>query len=520
MTLNVVSFLSAEIVLLVAALAIYLGGAFSTSQKVWAPIALGAIVLAAASLWWCGGNERYMQRTVSAIMIPHNGSTPAAMEVAHKISAFFDNTPVIADSLSAYGRWFALAIGAVMMLMAWRPLATGGTPEYLGSVLLMIAGLMLVASAANLVLLFVGLELISIPTYILLSLGRRDPAGQEAAAKYFYLSVLASAILLYGLSFLYGTAGSMQLRSSPFQPAAPAGFEILSKLAMVLVVAGLCFRITAAPFHFYAPDVYQGTIQANAALLSVLPKAAGLLALVRLVVLGMPKMGPFGWEVFLALSVLTMTLGNVLALWQENVRRLFAYSSIANAGYMLIGVPGPPAAAGRDRRGAGRFGPHPPLAGCRDGRLHVQPCRPAACRGFVGQADALRQRPERPGGKPAAVVHRPGHRRRIECGGGGLLLSPHRQPDVLSRTVGHAPGGRRTRSLRRGVAVQPGRAGIGFLSRPAHERLRRGGEKRGAGSGERGAGFRVRRSGFRVRGSGDGGDAAAGSGGPALSFVA
>ena len=243
-----------------------------------------------------------------------------------------------ADPLSTFGRWFALAVGAVMVLMAWRPLATGGTPEYLGSLLLVVSGLMLVASAANLVLLFVGLELISIPTYILLSLGRRDSAGQEAAAKYFFLSVLASAILLYGLSFLYGTTGTMQLSFLHTPRSVSAGFEDLSKVAMVLVIAGLCFRITVVPFHFYAPDVYQGTIQANAALLSVLPKAAGLLALVRLVVVGMPEMGPFAWKIFLALSILTMTVGNVLALWQENVRRLFAYSSIANAGYMLIGL--------------------------------------------------------------------------------------------------------------------------------------------------------------------------------------
>ena len=243
-------------------------------------------------------------------------------------------TPVIADSLSTYGRWLALAIGAVMVLMAWRPLAVGGTPEYLGSLLLIIAGLMLVASAGNLALLFVGLELTSIPTYILLSLGRHDPAGQEAAAKYFYLSVLASAIFLYGLSFLYGTTGTMQLTQSHH-----VRFDILGTVAMVLIVAGLCFRITAVPFHFYAPDVYQGTIQANAALLSAVPKAAGLLVLVRLIVLvGIPDTGPFAWKILLVLSVITMTLGNAMALWQENVRRLFAYSSIANAGYMLIGL--------------------------------------------------------------------------------------------------------------------------------------------------------------------------------------
>ena len=340
MSLDVVCFLSAEIVLLVAALAIYLGGAFSASQKIWAPLALGAIALAAASLWSCGGNERYVEHRVSAMIqsrVP--GSLISSSEAAGNISKFVDNTPVMPDPLSTFGRWFALAVGAVMVLMAWRPLSMGGTPEYLGSLLLIIAGLMLVASAANLVLLFVGLELISIPTYILLSLGRRDPASQEAAAKYFFLSVLSSAILLYGLSFLYGTTGTMQLTRFVHSPlAAPTGFELLGKLAMVLIVGGLCFRITAVPLHFYAPDVYQGTIQANAALLSAVPKAAGLLALVRLIVLGMPEMAPFAWKIFLVLSILTMTLGNVLALWQENVRRLFAYSSIANAGYMLIGL--------------------------------------------------------------------------------------------------------------------------------------------------------------------------------------
>ena len=298
---------------------------------------------------------------------------------------------------------------------------------------------------------------------------------------------------------------------------------------MVLVVAGLCFRVTAVPFHFYAPDVYQGTIQANAALLSVLPKAAGLLALVRLIVLGMPEMGPFAWKIFLALSVLTMTLGNVLALWQENVRRLFAYSSIANAGYMLIGlavglapgtgtmcgwpvgrhgghvllplrvrggharhvrglgVPRPPAAADRDRRGTGRPGPHPPdmaaaLAVCM---FSLAGLPPAA--GLWGKlllfGSALNV--QAASGGPAAVVHRAGHHRRVECGGGGLLLSPHRQPDVLPRTAGRAPGRRRPRPLRRGVAVQPGRTGVGLLSRAADERVRRGGE--GAGSREQGA---------------------------------
>jgi NADH-quinone oxidoreductase subunit N len=335
-------FLSAEIVLVATALAIYLGGAFSRSVRPWALVAGAGIVLAAAALWAWGGTP---PRVPDPVVANHPPPTAAASGLAGIHNAT-ENCPVIPDPLAAFGRWLALAAGAVMVLMTARPLTTGGTPEYLGSLLLAVAGLMLVAAAGNLILLFVGLELISIPTYILLSLGRRDAAGQDSAAKYFFLSVLASAIFLYGLSFLYGASGTTQLwaiRLRLSMPAGsplglPAGFQPLVKLGLVLVMAGLAFRITAVPFHFYAPDVYQGTIQANAALLSVLPKAAGLVALVRLVVFAMPDVAFDAWKIAVVLSALTMTLGNVVALWQGHLRRLLAYSAIAHAGYLLMGL--------------------------------------------------------------------------------------------------------------------------------------------------------------------------------------
>ena len=106
----------------------------------------------------------------------------------------------------------------------------------------------------------------------------------------------------------------------------------------MLIFAGLGFRLTAVPFHFYAPDVYQGTTNPNAGLLAVVPKIAGLVALVRIAVVAMPGFEQLGWQLSLALAMVTMTLGNLLALWQDNVRRLLAYSSIAHAGYMLIGL--------------------------------------------------------------------------------------------------------------------------------------------------------------------------------------
>jgi NADH-quinone oxidoreductase subunit N len=235
-----------------------------------------------------------------------------------------------------------LGIGAMFALLAARPLASDGTSEYVGSLLLTIAGLMLVGGAGELVLLFVGLELISIPTYVLLYLGRHDVECQESTVKYFFLSVLSSAILLYGFSFLYGVSGSTNLmaiqKSLGDAATLPTGFAVLLRATLALIFAGLCFKIAAVPFQFYAPDVYQGTTYPNAALLSVVPKAAGLVALVRLLVAAMPGMEPYSWRVVVVISVLTMTFGNVLALWQDNLRRLLAYSSIAHAGYLLIGL--------------------------------------------------------------------------------------------------------------------------------------------------------------------------------------
>jgi len=316
MTTATLWLLTPEIVLIAAAVLLYLGGAFVEGQRAWGWLA-GAAILAAAVVLGAQGFQ----------------------------ASGAGGGPLAADGLAFYARWLALAVGGLFVLLAARPLSGGGTAEYLGSLLLAIAGLMLAAAAEDLVLLFVSLELVSIPTYILLYLGRRDAENQEAATKYFFLSILAGAMLLYGFSFLYGVCGTTDLRSMlnvlQNDPAyVVGGFDMLMRIALVLVLAGLGFKIAAVPFHFYAPDVYQGTTHANAGLLSVLPKAAGMLVLVRLLAIALPEREvlSYAWRITLVLSVLTMTLGNVMALWQDNVRRLLAYSSIAHAGYMLIGL--------------------------------------------------------------------------------------------------------------------------------------------------------------------------------------
>jgi NADH-quinone oxidoreductase subunit N len=311
MSPEIVAMLAPEIVLVATAVVIYMAGVFFPARNAWAWLAIGGVIAAAV---------------VMAL------GSPAAST----------SGPLEMDGLARYVRWLALGMGALLVFLASRQSALPGGAEYLGSLLLVIAGMMLVASARELILMFVGLELVSIPTYILLYLGRRDSASQEATVKYFFLSVLASAIFLYGLSFLYGATGSTDLRTIHERlsvvGAEPGGLRALVKVALVMIFAGLGFRIAAVPFHFYAPDVYQGTTHENAGLLSVVPKIAGMMALVRIVALGLAPVESYPWRIALILAVLTMTLGNVMALAQSNLRRLLAYSSIAHAGYMLIGL--------------------------------------------------------------------------------------------------------------------------------------------------------------------------------------
>lgn len=309
MTTETVSYLLPELVLVLTATGIYLAGAFLPPGRSWSATGLGGLLVAAALL-------------------------------ARSWNATGTSGPLATDPLAFFGRALAILVGGLFLLLLMRQAEGDDGPELAGTLLLVVAGLMMVASAAELILLFVGLELISIPTYVLLYIGRRGPRSQEATAKYFYLSILSSALFLYGASFIYGAGGSTLFAeiSAQLAAAGASGMTSIARMGFLLVLAGLGFKIAAAPFHFYAPDVYQGTTHANAGLLAVVPKIAGFLAIIRLLVLAMPGLESFGWHATLVLSVLTMSLGNVLALWQRNVRRLLAYSSIAHAGYMLIGI--------------------------------------------------------------------------------------------------------------------------------------------------------------------------------------
>jgi NADH-quinone oxidoreductase subunit N len=263
------------------------------------------------------------------------------------------NAPVLYSHLALLIKWIALGGGLVLVLFSWNEVPDRQAAEYHACLLLIVAGICLTAAANELVTLFLALELVSIPTYILMYLPRHDNAAQEAALKYFLLSVFSSSLTLFGFSYLYGLAGTTNL-SALHQalngPDAASGLPRVAVIALIMVVAGLGFRITMVPFHFYAPDVYQGTPTVVAALLAFVTKVAGFVALLR--VLGFvlaPTIAPRNDLIGMALSeqgpillwilaAVTMFLGNLLALLQDNIKRMLAYSSVAHAGYMLIAL--------------------------------------------------------------------------------------------------------------------------------------------------------------------------------------
>ncbi len=277
---------------------------------------------------------------------PH-GLYPPPAAAASSTAAFMH------DGLSHAVQPASLLAGMALLILMSQRLNPRYPAEHAACLLFAVAGVNLVATANDLIALFVSLELVSIPTYVLLYLSRSDRPALEATLKYFLLSVFSSALLLYGLSFLMGSAGSTSFTAIQESLRQPTGWVNVGMLqiALVFIAAGLGFRIASVPFHFYAPDVFQGTTMPSAAFLAVVPKIAGFVALLRLawsvlytdqVSASFANLEIYGAALFAALAILTMTVGNVLALLQTDVRRLLAYSSVAHAGYMLVGlaVPG------------------------------------------------------------------------------------------------------------------------------------------------------------------------------------
>jgi len=241
----------------------------------------------------------------------------------------FDDAALASERLAFLG-------GLILVLMSWSTAPSTHLGEYYGGLLIMIGAVPVVGASNDLVSLFLGLELISIPTYVLLGIVKGDHAGAEATIKYFLLSAFASSFFLLGVSYLYGFVGStnLQVIQSNF-----SGAGRLTSFALVLVMCGLAFRVTAVPFHFYAPDVFDGTSLTMAGIMSYLPKVAGFVALIRVMGTGLNSQTiEIVVPVLFVCSALTMLVGNFFASAQNNLRRLLAYSSVAHTGYLMLAM--------------------------------------------------------------------------------------------------------------------------------------------------------------------------------------
>ncbi len=205
-----------------------------------------------------------------------------------------------------------------------------------------VLGALLTASAGDLVMLFVGIELSSLATYILTAFAKRRVTALEGALKYFLLGIFASAILLYGMAWVYGSSGTTDLDQIAVQVqgliAGQDNLDASLLLGLLLVIVGLGFKMAAVPFHFWTPDAYDGAPTPVTGFMSVVPKAAAFAAAVRLLIQGLGPLRDDWVQIIAILAVVTMVFGNIVAISQRNVKRMLAYSSIAHTGYMLAGL--------------------------------------------------------------------------------------------------------------------------------------------------------------------------------------
>ncbi|GAB4419364.1 MAG: NADH-quinone oxidoreductase subunit N [Thermodesulfovibrionales bacterium] len=211
--------------------------------------------------------------------------------------------------------------------------------EYYTLMLFSTLGMMVMASAGDIIVLYLGLELMALSTYVLSGFLRHNIRSNEAALKYFLLGAFASAFLIYGTSIIYGLTGTTDLKAiAGFIKAKGIAENPALMFSMILLVVAFGFKIAAAPFHMWAPDVYEGAPTSITAFMSVGPKAAGFAALGRVFLVAFGNLQVDWAAILIPISILTMAIGNILAIVQTNIKRMLAYSSIAHAGYALIGI--------------------------------------------------------------------------------------------------------------------------------------------------------------------------------------
>ncbi len=323
-----------ELIILIVAFAVFIldlvwGQERSNSSVFPALTMLGALgaVIATVFIWAQAGSGALQLRVIAT-----DSGGALSMLAVDQFAMFFKI-------------YAALTVGLVGLVSTdYIRAHTSFRGEFYAMLLMAGLALMLVASSTNLVMIFLAFEFLSITSYLLTGYLRDNDFSVEAALKYFLYGSVASTVMVFGFSLIYGATGSVDLRDIATALASAdgtvAGYLVMP--AIVLIIVGVGFKIALVPFHQWSPEAYQGAPTPITAFLSVGPKAAGFALMVRILTIAFPGFAhtaAANWvAILMGIAILTMTFGNVVAIWQTDIKRLFAYSSIAHAGYMLIGV--------------------------------------------------------------------------------------------------------------------------------------------------------------------------------------
>ena len=294
------------------------------------------------------------RRRITSVVAIIGLLVPTFFTISLATNLFESNRPttgffgmLVVDQYGLFFDFLFLVVGFGVMLLSLGYIekylrVTPG--EFFAVMIFSLAGMMLMGSTGELISIYISLELTSIPLYILAGLSRTDTRSAEAAVKYVLLGAMSSAILLYGMALLYGVAGTTDLSAITAAITNPKngilGGNLMLLAGAIFIFAGLGFKISAVPFHMWAPDIYEGAPTPATLFFSVGSKAAGFAALLRIFVFGgvAAVSGQDLWVMVAIVAAVTMTLGNVVALLQSNIKRMMAYSSIGQAGYLLVGL--------------------------------------------------------------------------------------------------------------------------------------------------------------------------------------
>jgi len=264
-----------------------------------------------------------------AVMQWNSGATPI-----YSGMMLFDNYAIAFSAITIIS-----TILIILLSKGYFEKISSHVAEYYAIILFSLAGIIVMVSYYNLVMLFIGIEIMSVSLYILAGIKKNDFASNEAALKYFLMGAFSTGFLLFGIALIYGSVGSFGLQDiRDWVLAHPRNIDPMFYVGIALIIVGLCFKVGAAPFHFWTPDVYEGSPTLVTAFMSTVVKTAGFAAFLRLFTECFSTLSAFWMPALLVITILTLFIGNITALYQRSFKRMLAFSSISHAGYLLFAI--------------------------------------------------------------------------------------------------------------------------------------------------------------------------------------